>query len=99
MYSAGFSVAPYWSNRYPDAPLAVTFNRVVPCKYNSSVVNPAVVKVVMLPKVNALNVIPFPAKKLAVTRLPKLALPPDILPVTSKLVSVPTLVMFGCAFV
>ena len=38
-------------------------------------------------------------KKLAVTRLPKLALPDVILPDTVKLVNVPVLVMFGCAAV
>jgi len=38
-------------------------------------------------------------KKLAVTRLPRLALPDVILPVTVKLVKVPVLVMFGCAAV
>jgi hypothetical protein len=38
-------------------------------------------------------------KKLAVTKLPKLALPDVILPVTARLVSVPTEVIFGCALV
>ena len=38
-------------------------------------------------------------KKLAVTKLPKLALPDVILPVTAKLVNVPTLVMLPCAAV
>ena len=38
-------------------------------------------------------------KKLAVTRLPRLALPDVILPVTAKLVKVPVLVIFGCAAV
>ena len=38
-------------------------------------------------------------KKLAVTRLPRLALPEVILPVTAKAVNVPVLVMFGCAAV
>ena len=38
-------------------------------------------------------------KKLAVTLLPKLALPEVILPVTAKLVKVPVLVIFGCAAV
>jgi len=42
---------------------------------------------------------PLPEKKLAVTRLPKLALPDVILPVTAKLVKVPVLVIFGCAAV
>jgi hypothetical protein len=45
------------------------------------------------------NRLPLPVKKLAVTKLPKLALPDEILPVTSKLVSVPVLVIFGCALV
>ena len=36
-------------------------------------------------------------KKFAVTALPKLALPAEILPDTAKLVNVPTLVIFGCA--
>jgi hypothetical protein len=45
------------------------------------------------------NKLPLPVKKLAVTKLPKLALPADTLPVISKLVSVPTLVILGCAFV
>ena len=43
--------------------------------------------------------IPLPVKKLADTLLPKLALPEVMLPVTAKLVSVPTLVIFGCAAV
>jgi hypothetical protein len=43
--------------------------------------------------------IPLPVKKLADTLLPKLALPDVILPVTAKLLNVPTLVMFGCAAV
>ena len=43
------------------------------------------------------NKLPLPVKKLAVTLLPKLALPEVMLPVTDKLVSVPTEVMFGCA--
>ena len=42
---------------------------------------------------------PLPTKKLAVTELPRLALPEVILPVTDKSVSVPTDVIFGCAFV
>jgi hypothetical protein len=41
------------------------------------------------------NKLPLPVKKLADTLLPKLALPDVMLPVTAKLVSVPTLVMFG----
>ena len=36
---------------------------------------------------------------MAVARLPKLALPLEIFPVTLKLVNVPTLVMFGWALV
>ena len=43
--------------------------------------------------------LPLPLKKLAVTKLPRLALPDVILPVTAKLVSVPVLVIFGCALV
>ena len=43
--------------------------------------------------------LPLPLKYVAVTKLPRLALPDVILPVTSKLVSVPTDVIFGCAFV
>ena len=46
-----------------------------------------------------LKLLPAPIKKLEVTALPKLALPDVILPVTSKLVKVPTDVIFGCAFV
>jgi hypothetical protein len=42
---------------------------------------------------------PLPIKKFAVAALPKLALPDVILPVTPKLVSVPTDVIFGCAAV
>ena len=42
---------------------------------------------------------PLPVKKLADTLLPKLALPAVMLPVTLKLVNVPTEVMFGCAAV
>jgi len=38
-------------------------------------------------------------KKLAVTKLPRLALPDVILPVTVKLVNDPVLVIFGCAAV
>ena len=45
------------------------------------------------------SALPLPLKKLAVAKLPRFALPLAILPVTSKLVSVPTEVMFGCAFV
>jgi hypothetical protein len=45
------------------------------------------------------NKLPLPLKKFAVTRLPKLALPDVMLAVTAKLLNVPTLVMFGCAFV
>ena len=45
------------------------------------------------------NKLPLPLKKLAVTKLPKLALPDVILPVTARLVNVPTEVMFGCAAV
>ena len=41
---------------------------------------------------------PLPMKKLAIAALPKTALPEVILPVTAKLVNVPTLVMLGCAF-
>ena len=41
------------------------------------------------------NRLPLPLKKLAVTKLPKLALPELIFPVTYKLVSVPTEVIFG----
>ena len=43
--------------------------------------------------------LPLPVKKLAVTKLPRLALPAVTLPVTAKLVSVPVLVILGCAFV
>ena len=42
---------------------------------------------------------PDPIKKLAVTLLPKLALPELILPVTAKPLNVPTEVIFGCALV
>ena len=42
-----------------------------------------------------LKLLPEPIKKLAVAALPKLALPLEILPVTAKLVSVPTDVMLG----
>ena len=42
---------------------------------------------------------PFPLKQFAITRLPKLALPELMLAVTFKLAKVPTLVIFGCAFV
>ena len=45
------------------------------------------------------NKLPLPVKKLAVTKLPKLALPDVMLPVTATLVSVPTDVIFGCAAV
>ena len=45
------------------------------------------------------KLLPLPMKKLAVAALPKLALPDDKLPVTARLVKVPTLVMFGCAAV
>jgi hypothetical protein len=45
------------------------------------------------------NRLPLPLKKFAVTRLPKLALPEVMLPVTAKLVNVPTEVIFGCAAV
>ena len=38
-------------------------------------------------------------KKLAVTKLPRLALPDVILPVTVNAVKVPVLVIFGCAAV
>ena len=41
------------------------------------------------------NPLPSPEKKLAVTRLPKLALPEDRFPVTASEVNVPTLVIFG----
>ena len=44
-----------------------------------------------------LNKLPLPLKKLAVTKLPKLALPAVIFPATSKLTNVPTLVIFGWA--
>ena len=36
---------------------------------------------------------------MAVAKLPKLAFPEVILPVTTKLVKVPVLVIFGCALV
>jgi len=42
---------------------------------------------------------PLPVKKLADTLLPKLALPEVMLPVTASELNVPTLVIFGCAFV
>ena len=42
-----------------------------------------------------LNKLPDPLKKLAVTKLPKLALPAVKLPVISKVTNVPTDVMFG----
>ena len=45
------------------------------------------------------RLLPLPIKKLAVAALPKLALPDEILPVTPRLVNVPTEVMFGCAAV
>ena len=45
------------------------------------------------------NRLPLPLKKLAVTKLPRLALPDVILPVTAKLDNVPTEVIFGCAAV
>ena len=38
---------------------------------------------------------PLPVKKLLVTKLPPLTLPADKLPVISKLLNVPTLVIFG----
>ena len=41
------------------------------------------------------NRLPLPLKKLAVTKLPKLALPDVMLPVTAKLLNVPTEVIFG----
>lgn len=43
--------------------------------------------------------LPSPEKKFAVARLPRLALPDEILPVTDNDESVPTLVIFGCEFV
>jgi len=42
------------------------------------------------------NKLPLPVKKLAVTKLPKLAFPEVILPVADRLLNVPTLVIFGC---
>ena len=41
------------------------------------------------------KLLPLPMKKLAVAALPKFALPDEILPVTARLVKVPTLVMLG----
>ena len=41
--------------------------------------------------------LPSPEKKLATTRLPKLAFPDVMFPNTAKLVNVPTLVIAGCA--
>ena len=49
--------------------------------------------------VKLLNKPPSPWKKLALAKLPKLALPLVILPVTVRELNVPTLVMFGCAAV
>ena len=45
------------------------------------------------------RLLPLPIKKLAVAAFPKLALPEEILPVTPRLVNVPTEVIFGCAAV
>ena len=44
-----------------------------------------------------LSRLPEPLKKLAVTKLPKLALPELTLPMTASDDRVPTLVIFGCA--
>ena len=41
------------------------------------------------------NRLPLPVKKFAVTKLPKLALPAVMLPVTARLLNVPTEVIFG----
>ena len=58
-----------------------------------------VTDVVEVPATTPVNRLPSPLKKLAVTRLPKLALPEVILPVTTKLVRVPVDVILGCALV